>query len=140
VSKFQVLIDSDAFVGLNLPDDSLHSKVSQVFDRLIDENCRLVTTSLVMAETATVLSNKATQESACRFLEEMERVKFPVIHVTRQLQQLSLKIFQEQTKRRTSVVDCANVAVMRELSIPEILSFDRVYAKDFGLKMLGKAA
>jgi predicted nucleic acid-binding protein len=139
VSKFQVLIDSDAFVGLNMPDDALHVRVSQVFDRLINEGQRLVATSLVIAETATVLSFKGNHQAACSFLEEMERVKFPVIHITRELQQAALTLFQEQVRRGTSVTDCANVAVMQNLAIPQIFSFDKVYSKDFGIPLITTA-
>ncbi|WP_162909888.1 hypothetical protein [Aggregatilinea lenta] len=35
----------------------------------------------------------------------------------------------------TSVTDCANVAVIYFLNIPEIFSFDHVYSKSFPLKL-----
>src|SRR5438105_4785300 len=69
---FQVLIDSDAFVGLLLPNDAHFHGVSEQFDRFEQDQTQLATTNWVVAETATVLSHKDSQETAKRFLEMIE--------------------------------------------------------------------
>ena len=135
-SNFQVLIDSDAFVGWMVELDAHHQKASQVFDRLHLEDTRLVTTSLVVLETATVLSHRSGQSLAKTFLDEViEKGQFPVIHILEDFYHQTLNIFKTQTKKGTSITDCANVAVARQFNIPTIFSFDQVYSKSFGLKM-----
>jgi predicted nucleic acid-binding protein len=131
-NEFQILVDSDVFVGWVWPDDVHHKRSVQVFASLRAKKCHLITTSMVIAETATVLSHRDSQATARAFLDEV--IAFPTIHISEDLQQEAIGIFRKQTQRGTSVTDCANVAVMRRFNIPHILSFDRVYFKSFGLK------
>lgn len=135
VSRFQTLVDSDAFVGRFYPDDAHHARALDVFARLERERRAIVTTNLVVAEVATVLSHRSGQPLAVRFLDLLERSQLPVIHLDEALQKQALNTFRAQTARGTSVTDCANVAVMQHFNIPEIFSFDRIYAKDFQLKV-----
>ena len=106
-----------------------------MFEVLEDKRKSLVTTSLVVVETATVLSHKASQALAIKFLQVVNRGNMPIIHINEGLQQAALKTFARQTKKGTSVVDCSNVTVMQKFNIPAIVSFDKVYRKRFGLKV-----
>ena len=133
--KFHVLVDSDAFVGWYLPADAHFKRATELFTRFDEENRSLVTTSWVVAETATVLSHRVGQESAREFLDMITSTPFPVIHVTEELQAETIKVFMEQETKNTSMVDCSNVVVMRRFDIPTILSFDNFYHKRFNLPM-----
>lgn len=135
MSKFQILIDSDAFVGNFYPDDPHHARATNIFARLDKQNRSIVTTNLVVMEVATVLSHRSGQPLAVKFLDMLESSELPVIHLDEKLQQKALNTFRAQSSRGTSVTDCANVAVMQHFNIPEIFSFDRVYTKDFQLKV-----
>ena len=63
---------------------------------------------------------------------------FPVIFIDEDFHQRALDIFREQTKRGISLTDCANVAVMQRFGITSIFSFDKFYAKEFGLTLAGE--
>lgn len=130
--RYQVLIDSDAFVGWLYEKDSHHAEASRIFTHLEEKRLVPVVTSLVVAEAATVLSHREGQRLARTFLDLVQR--YPVIHITKPLQQHALDLFQAQPARGTSVTDCANVVVVRQYRIPTIFSFDKVYPKTFGLK------
>lgn len=130
-ARYQVLIDSDAFVGWLYEKDGHHAEASRIFAQLEDQQLVPVVTSLVVAEAATVLSHREGQSLAQTFLDLVRRS--PVIHITKPLQQQALDLFQAQRARGTSVTDCANVVVMRQYQIPTIFSFDQVYPKAFGL-------
>jgi predicted nucleic acid-binding protein len=134
MSNFDVLVDSDAFVGWIMPDDAHHHRVSERFERIFVRRRRLVTTSWVIAETATVLSRKAGQEVARLFLERVELLGFPVIHMSEKLQAATVELFKAQLGRNVSMVDCSNVVVMETFEIRAILSFDEFYFKRMGLK------
>ena len=135
-NQFQVLVDSDAFVGWMVGFDTHHKRAQQIFHRLKQKKSRLVTTSLVVAETVTVLSHRSGQALARAFLDEViEKGNFPVIFIAKDLYQQAFNIFKQQDKKGTSVTDCANVAVARRFQISTIFSFDKVYAKSFGLKL-----
>lgn len=136
VSKLDVLIDSDAFVGYFYPNDSLHDKASYIFANLEQERKAVIATSMVIAETATVLSYRSGQALATKFLAVIEKSKLPIIHIDEKLQNKALELFKTQQTKGTSVIDCANVAVMHYLKIPTIFSFDKFYEKHSGIQTI----
>lgn len=133
----QILVDSDAFVGLLLKKDVHHEESSQLFSEIAVQGLSVITTSFVIAETVTVLSHRIGQELARIFLDEViEQGKFPTVFVTESLQQQATEIFRKQDGRGTSMTDCVNVALMRQLQLSTIFSFDAFYAKKCKLQLL----
>ena len=135
-SKFQYLVDSDAFVGRFYTKDPHHTTALSLFSQLEEKQEQLATTSMVVAETATVLSHRSGQDLARKFFGAMEKSKLPVIHIDEDLQKKATQIFQAQKRKGTSMTDCANVAVVQLFEIPTVFGFDKFYAKQFGIKML----
>ena len=131
--NFDVLIDSDALVGWFWAADSHHAEATQIFHTLEATDQQLVLTSLVVGETATVLSHRSGQALARTFLDHIERSKVPVIHITEELNAAAIALFKAQTVKGTSLTDCANAVVARQFGIQELFSFDKVYARAFGL-------
>jgi predicted nucleic acid-binding protein len=131
-SNKRVLVDSDAFIGWLNNEDLLHEDAVKVLKNIERAKLTTLTTSLVVAETATTLSNRLGQAQARAFLEFVENL--PVVHISEEIQNEALQLFREQATKGTSVVDCANVVVMKRLQIPVIFSFDGFYKKQ-GLKM-----
>ena len=134
---FDVLVDSDAFVGLFFPDDAHHQTCYRLFKQFARQKLRLVATSYTIAETATVLSRHSGQPLARAFLDYAATGVLPVVHIDEALQALAISIFREQENKNTSLFDCANVAVIRNLNIPRIFSFDQVYSRKFDLRTAG---
>lgn len=131
----RVLVDSDAFVGRFFTDDVHHSHSSELFARFEQTHALLTTTSVVIGETATVLSHRKGQKLALHFLDIIERSQLPIIHIDEQLHLKALTLFKSQLERGTSYTDCANVAVMKHFAIPMIFSFDQVYPRSFNLQV-----
>lgn len=132
---FEVLIDSDAFVAWLRPSDLFHNRASEVFARIQKKEWRFATTSLVILETATVLSHRDGHNIAKRFLQLVEEYKLPVIHINEDLQETTIRLFQSQSTRGTSMVDCANAVVTERFGIHRVFSFDRFY-RQLGLEVL----
>lgn len=135
-SSRQILVDSDAFVGWMNEKDIHHKKTSVIFKKIKDSRIRMLTNSWVVAETATVLSHRRGQTTARQYLQIIRDTGFPVIQVDEQLQQEATKIFEQQEKKGTSMVDCGNVATIKQNGLDFIFSFDKFYAKRFGIKSI----
>lgn len=136
-SEFQILVDSDAFVGRFYPDDKHHQRALQLFSKLEQADKTLTTTSMVLAETATVLSHRSGQVLARKFLEVIKRSRLPTIHIDERLHSETYELFCAQEKKGTSFTDCANVVVMQRFKVPTIFSFDKAYPKQFGVSLVG---
>ena len=132
-SQLEVLVDSDAFVGRFYPDDLHHRQATIIFKKLEKQKCRILTTSFVVNETATVLSHKSGQAGARKFLTTLKKIKFPIVHINEELQKETLSFFQKQDRKGTSVVDCSNIVVLRRFGVASIFSFDKFYKKQAGI-------
>jgi predicted nucleic acid-binding protein len=130
----QVLVDSDAFIAWIRPDDILHSQASDIFRDLQQRRTQLVTTSMVVMETATVLSHRDGQAIATRFLDLLDQTQLPMIYLDEGMQRETLALFRSHNSRGISAVDCANIVVMKRLEIEQIFSFDKFYSNRIDMK------
>jgi len=136
-NSIQVLVDSDAFVGMMLTKDTHYKQSKTIFETLRQKTISIVTTSAVIGETATVLSHRIGQEVANQFLNTTTILGgIPIIHVDEEIHEQALKVFMAQQIKGTSYVDCVNVVVCRKFNIPNIFSFDKAYPKHFGIELL----
>lgn len=134
MNKFEVLVDSDGWIAFYLPDDLLHADAVSIYERVQAQEKRFVTTCAVIGETATVLSHRSGQKLARQFLLAVEQSGIPVIFIDEKLYREALELFMQQETKGTSFVDCANVVVARAFEISAILSFDKFYGQQAGLK------
>lgn len=138
-SNTPILVDSDAFVGLLIKKDSHHNESSKLFSEIAARGLPIITTSFVIAETATVLSHRIGQELARIFLDDVvTEGKFPTVFVTESLQQQAIEIFKKQNNKGISMTDCVNVAVMQQIQTVTIFSYDSFYEKRCNLQLLSK--
>jgi len=136
MTKFDVFIDTDAFVGFYLPKDANRPAAKQGFLLLERENLQPLTTTWVVSETATVLSHKAGQSIAHQFLRITQSWSFPTLHVEEPILHKGYELFLGIDKKGMSMTDCVNAAICQELDIKTIFSFDEVYEKKFGMHYL----
>ena len=128
-NDFDYLIDSDTFVGIILPSDALHTRIHAIYQRIKSEQKSLVTTNWVIAETATVLSNRDSQQTAIEFIRHIQQADITILTITPEIEEATYHLFCDRTTKRTSMVDCSNVATAKHHDIPNILSFDKFYAR-----------
>lgn len=133
-SQYDILVDSDAFIGLFYPDDAHNKRSTQLFEKYKGKNVNFVTNSHVIAETATVLSHKRQFSLARDFLQSVKTLNFPVIFIDEEMLGESLNIFLDQEKRGVSVTDCINAYLMQRFNISQIFAFDKFYHEELGLK------
>lgn len=126
------LIDSDFLFGLFVVHDPHHKKVVSFLKNNNSED-KLVVLNLVVQETATVLSKKDKQVTATLFLTELAKMPVQVLFVGEDDENLSWDIFKKQTKKGTSFIDCANLAIAKKYKFNGILSFDEFYPRELKL-------
>lgn len=134
MSSYEILIDSDAWVGFYMVKDPHYGAAKKHFNKIIKRKQKIVLTSYICDEVVTILSNRQSAKAAVEFLNIIEETKIPVIFITQDLREGGLNILKKQTKRGMSVTDCINVHLMNKLSIPNIFAFDKIYHKQFKLK------
>jgi predicted nucleic acid-binding protein len=130
------IVDSDFLFGLFVPTDPHHNKAKGIFIREKKNESNLVVLNLVLQETATVLSHKVNQKLALDFIKKFNELEIQIIYLDEELENRTWKIFNSQTKKGTSFIDCANVAVTEKYKLDGIVSFDEFYPKKLRVGMV----
>lgn len=126
-SKQKWLVDSDFLVGAFRFGDPHHGVAMTILKQAMKASCQLKVINLVLHETATVLSHRTGMNAARLFWRKHRELRLDVILIDSELEAKAWSVFFEQTKKGTSFVDCANLAVIRHFKLEGILSFDRFY-------------
>lgn len=129
LSPKQIFVDSDAFVALFKTDDSNHKRAVRSLENLKEDSVRFLTSNLVFIEATTVISQRVSHRAAVRFISILtDNISpFIILHITEEIEEQAFAIFQEQTSKNVSVIDCANIALILDRKLNGIFSFDRIY-------------
>jgi len=131
----KLLIDSDFLVGVFRDEDPHHDEAKILLRKYKNQPAQLHVVSLVLFETATVLSHRTGMNAARLFHEHLPELELAVVDVDTNLEKHSWEIFLGQTKKGTSFVDCANLATFELYKLDGILSFDTFYPKEILIKL-----
>ncbi|OGM20658.1 hypothetical protein A2714_05745 [Candidatus Woesebacteria bacterium RIFCSPHIGHO2_01_FULL_38_9] len=128
------LADSDFLFGLFVAKDPHNNESKLILKRVVKNSNDLLVLNLVVQETATVLSRKDKQSTAVDFLNQFQKMPVQIILLDEEIESFSWEIFRKQTKKRTSFVDCANLATLEKYKLDGILSFDEFYPPELKVK------
>lgn len=127
-----VFIDADAFVALAKEDDTNHVKAAKLLQKLINEPVTFLTSNYVFLETVTVISLRVGHEQALKFIKQIKSPgsEFLVEWIDSTIEEQAIEVFEKQTSKNVSFVDCTNIALIRLRGIDAIFSFDEIYKKN----------
>ena len=130
VNNKPIFVDSNFFIALFNPADSLNKRSIAFADQLDKNSIPLATSNLVFLEVVTVLSMKRGKLVATEvgnFI--LSNPNIQVLQVDAEQQQRSWEIFTKVSNKNVSFVDCSNIALMQYANISIILTFDTTDAK-----------
>ena len=130
-----IFVDTNFYVSLENKADSNHEQAKEALTSLIPKNPQFFTTNLVLYETVTVLSIRVGREAAIYFKENFDP-ETRIFWLDKQTETKAWSLFKRIKDKDVSFVDCYSFALLEELEIKEVLTFDRDFAKQ-GFKLLG---
>ena len=83
----------------------------------------------VIDEVSTKISYFLGKEQARAFLEYVEETKTNIVFPTPKLARTAKENFIKLRSKRVSMTDCMNMAIVDQLDLDSIFSFDKVYEK-----------
>ncbi len=127
----KVFIDANAFVANTLTSDPLHDKAQTVTKHLRQQSVDFFTTSDVLKEALTIISQRGDKESALKFLKRTVDAKsgINIIFINQNLNEEGIIIFKKVKQKDISAVDCTSFAVMKMLEVKEVFTFDKHFEK-----------
>lgn len=123
----KILLDTDVLIALVKADDSNHNRVIKLFKK--HNKAGLFISQLCIAEAATVLSYRLSQNAARLFLENIRKRNIQELLPSLESIRSTDKIFLSQSANGTSWIDCHNVTLMQLEKLDAIASFDKFYSK-----------
>lgn len=126
----RILVDADALVGIFAAHDPHHKHSTASLKYLRKMGSEVLVLNLVLQEVATVLSHKIGQKVAVKFLDEVKKLGLQMVWIDEEIERNAWEIFRRQTKKGTSFVDCANMAIVGHYKLDGIFSFDRFYPEE----------
>lgn len=119
------LLDTDFLIATRFKTETTHARAVAVIKKSLADSSLLIT-DLVLFELASVLSHKFSHTDAVQVTAELRSRKQTMLTTTQSDIDEAWDIFNAQKKNKCSFVDCANVAVARNLGLL-IVSFDAFY-------------
>jgi predicted nucleic acid-binding protein len=121
----RVFVDSNYFVALFNPLDTLHKRALALARKIDSQNASLVISNFVFLEIVTVLSQRRDRKVAIEVGEHLlTNSLVTIIQVDELLQRESWHIFQNIIEKNVSFVDSSIVAIMKAEYITKLLTFD----------------
>ena len=130
----KLLVDSDFLVAAYKADDPSHIRATKMSRLHNKQGNKFVCLNLVVQESATVISHRMGMDDARKFYKNIGNFIDTFIVLDTELEKECWNIFLEQSKKGTSFVDCANLAVCQKYKLDGILSFDKFYPKEVVVK------
>ena len=136
IKDSNVLVDSDFWLGLYLPEDTNAQKARELYPILKSNRVILTVSNLIVGEVATIISHRIGQNAAIEYLSTIHSGSLDLVHISEEMDKEAIKQFKTQKKKGTSYVDCTNVAVVKAYKFNYICAFDKVYHQKFGIENL----
>ena len=122
----KIFVDTGAWFAIADKNDQFHRKASDHLKRIVENRNNLITSNLVIHETAMLLFRKLSKESASRFLQTVYNDDdVEVIHCNEAMEKEAYGIFQHYEEQDFSIVDCVSFTMMKKLEIKCVFAFDK---------------
>lgn len=131
----RAFVDTSAFHALTDSRDMHHTDANTLRARLIDEQWRLFTTNLVLAETHALVLARLGRSTALRVLQAIDSSNTTIVRVSTQDERRAREILVQFQDKDFSLTDAISFAVIERLRIPFAFAFDRHFLQ-YGLTVL----
>lgn len=123
-----ILIDTDAIYASAVDADANHFRAVALQKKY--SILHFYISDFVLGEAATLLSRRVGKLAADHFLSESSIQGLTLVYATEKIITQATTLFLGQNTKKTSFVDCVNMATAKNLSLATIFSFDSVYEKN----------
>ncbi|MEK7617334.1 MAG: PIN domain-containing protein [Patescibacteria group bacterium] len=129
-----VVVDSDAIYAIYIPKDPLNSKATKTFQKLIENELRLVYPTSVLFESISLFQRASPLPEVAEMLADMiKNDELQICVIDNGLLKASINIFKAAGSKKNTLVDCSVVAVSKRIKADGVFAYDRFYLKQ-GLK------
>ena len=120
-----VFVDTSAWLALADKRDKYHAMATAVYPHLLQQNPRLVTTNLVVAETFTLIRHRLGYKPGIHFLRSLRQSQRLVrVYADESLEVEAEQILGQYVDQDFSLTDAVSFVVMRGHELDQAFAFD----------------
>lgn len=124
----RVLIDTSAFYALRSSTDRFHNMANGTYERLIDREQELWTTSYTLVETVALMHRRLGFEVVLDFSKWRRRANLQVLWIDRRMHEEAWDRFIAEAGKGLSFVDWTTAVASREMEDAPVFTFDAGFA------------
>jgi predicted nucleic acid-binding protein len=129
-----IFVDTSAWYAITVPTDPRHAVILSWYR---SNSLPIVTTDYVVDETLTLLRARGEFDRAVVFGRQVfDLVSVPLRYLDRSELRRAWEIFRDQPLRRWSFTDCTSKAVIEQMHIKQVLTFDHHFQEFGGLTIM----
>ena len=118
-------LDAAGLVALHLTRDAGHAEAMTAWHRILRAG-GVVTSNMVLAETATIIGRRAGYVDASRIVESYYANRdVRILRPTESDERQAVQLMRKYADQRISMVDCISFQLMRTHGIKQVFTFDR---------------
>ena len=133
----KTLVDSSALYALTIAEDLHHDRAVTCFGELDQLGVELSTTNYVLLECVALIQRRYGMSDAQEFLKKVGAL-LDIVWIGQTEHGEAVKMWTAAGRRALSLVDCTNMAVMRQRHIRTIVAFDPHF-HEAGFEVLPRA-
>lgn len=134
--KELIFFDTNAYVALSDQEDSTYHKAHRLMESLKHKNFIPITSSHIVSESLTVVSQKVGKGQALKFFDDLQNSETETIFVDPIIHNQALELFPKIKSKNVSFVDATSFVIMKNRGIKVAFTFDQHF-KTQGFKLLG---
>lgn len=120
-----VFVDTNAWIGLFVAKDRLHTASSQIFALLQRQNRPLITTSAILFEVVDGFAQHGLRHLTPLFRVLLNRApNLEIVHVDAALFQAGWQLFEARPDKEWVLTDCVSFALMSARGLSDALTHD----------------
>lgn len=129
----KVIIDTSAFYALASGSDIFHPKAKIIYERLIDQEPELYTSSYIFVEAIALIQHRLGIKASELFVDSI-RESLHFLWVDRQIHWQAWEMLKATGSRDLSFVDCTTILLARNLNA-NVFAFDEDF-KQQGINLI----
>ena len=127
-----LFVDASFLIALFHIKDDFHSRAKLIVKQIERESSlSLLTSNIVIAEVVNYIFRRKGAILAKKFLKAFKKGRIREVFITPETYTKAYKLlFRQKSKKGLNLFDCFHLAVMKELGVKKILTFDKDFKKE----------
>ncbi|MFH0925182.1 MAG: PIN domain-containing protein [bacterium] len=135
-----IFIDASVWIALYHKKDKYHKSAWKLYEQLLEEGKRFITSNWVSYEAISILKSRASYETAKNLWEILSNNEFfQVLRIDKNIEDQAISIFWRYQDKTWGVVDCSSMLLMKKENCFLAFGYDYHFveaSKQYGFTLL----